>query len=328
MDTNHLDTFNCPPVLLITFNRPDYTKKMLQALKKAGVSRLFVFKDGPRPFNNEDYLASKEIERLISNDIDWPCDITSNYMTNNLGCGFGPYSAISWAFQFVDELCILEDDCIPSPSFFRFCRKMLDRYRDDDRVRLISGRQHLENNAELLSKDYIFTQYAITWGWATWKRSWINFDLQLRGIEGFFSKGGFTYEFSSVKESRFFNKRYLECKTDISLLFHIWDYHYGLFNRRTGALGIAPSKNLIEYIGVDGTHPTSKDSPLLIKADEEQLKKISFDNGPKEVVLNKNYEMAISSITIDFTYLHNKYMVKFLINPLRRIKHNIINIFR
>lgn len=319
------ETNICPPVLLITFNRPDYTIKMLKALKEAGVSKLFVFRDGPRPFNDEDVKATEEIERIILNKIDWPCDVSTNFMTNNLGCGYGPYSAISWAFQYVDELCILEDDCIPTPSFFRFCGKMLDLYRNNLKIRLISGRQHLESNLELDNLDYIFTQYAITWGWATWKRSWKNFDLQLRGIEGFFHKGGFKKEFATIEESNFFNKRYKECKKDISLLFHIWDYHYGLFNRVNGSLGIAPAKNLIKYIGIDGTHPISKNSPLLINADEEILKGVTFNNGPSKIEINQNYDKAMAKITLDFDYLYNKYFARIIIKPLRWIKYKICN---
>ena len=107
------------PVLLIAFNRPDYTRQMLNALKISNVENLLVFRDGPRPMNNHDKVACEEVKNLVEN-IDWQCSVKTNFMNNNLGCGWGPFTAISWAFQYTDRLIILEDDCIPVPAFFFF----------------------------------------------------------------------------------------------------------------------------------------------------------------------------------------------------------------
>lgn len=243
-----------PPVLLITFNRPVYVSKMIEALRKAKITNLYVFKDGPRPNNSEDYQASKEIERIIAT-IDWDCDVKINYMQNNLGCGYGPYSAISWAFQYVDELIILEDDCIPTIVFFEFCSQMLEKYRDNPKVRHISGRSQYSECPIFKEYDYIFSQYAPTWGWATWKRTWQNFDMQMRNLSDFFRKGGYSYQFSTEQEASFFNKRYYSTLKNISMVFHVWDFQYGLHSRIDGSLAIVPALNLIHYIGVEGTHP-------------------------------------------------------------------------
>ena len=198
------------PVLLITFNRPEYTKTMLDALKDANVKNLFIFKDGPRPYNEKDKIKSKDIEDLISN-IDWECNVTTNYMNNNLGCGLGPYSAISWAFQYVERLIILEDDCIPTKAFFEYCSYLLEKFKDSDRIRHISGRNIYSEHHVFNKYDYIFTQYAPTLGWATWKKVWDNFSLNEQfTIIPFFKQGGFTNQFASQEESKFFS--YMPCK--------------------------------------------------------------------------------------------------------------------
>lgn len=250
------------PVLLITFNRPAYVRQMIDALRAANVSNLYVFKDGPRPNNSADYKASKEIEDIISS-IDWGCTVKTNYMQNNLGCGYGPYSAISWAFQYEDELIILEDDCVPTIPFFDFCSEMLEKYRDNPKVRHITGRCPAPESPVFKQYDYIFTQYAPTIGWATWKRTWDDFDMQMRDVEPFIENGGFSNQFASKKEAEFFNRRFYDTKRDPNAVFHIWDFQYGLHSRMNGALAIVPAANLIDYIGVEGTHPTSVDSEIV-----------------------------------------------------------------
>jgi len=237
------------PVLLITFNRPQYLLKVLEELKRSKISRLFVFRDGPRPYNLSDIHATQEIKDIIE-QIDWVKDLKVNLMQNNLGCGYGPYSAISWAFQYTDKLIILEDDCIPVPSFFTFCNKMLTKYEHDRRIRLISGRSPISFPSSY-KYDYLFTQWAQTWGWATWKRVWDNFDLQQRDIMPFFKKGGFVNTFPTKKENSYFNaRRYYTLYEP----FHSWDGQFGVHARMNGELAIIPAKNLIQNIGIEGTH--------------------------------------------------------------------------
>jgi len=294
------------PVLLILFNRPKHTKIMIQALKKANVSKLYVFKDGPRPHVISDCEASIEIEKEIAS-IDWECQVKTNYMQNNLGCGFGPYSAISWAFQYEEELIILEDDCIPSIPFFQFCTDMLNLYKNNSSVRLISGRSQWSEHPVFKENNYIFTQYAPTWGWATWKRVWKNFDIQMRNLEVFFDKGGFDGYFSSTKEDHFFNKRYFFTKKHLnSMITHIWDYQFGLYGRTDHSLGIVPSKNLIHYIGVSdygtGTHMANNGYANLCASDT-----FTYSTQQKEVLLS------------DKTYDY-KYFMKFIYSPQSKIE--------
>ena len=300
------------PVLLICFNRPEYVAQMIEALRKCRVSKLFVFKDGPRPDNANDSQASKDIEKQIQG-IDWDCEIITNYMQNNLGCGYGPYTAISWAFQYVDELVILEDDCIPTNSFFTFCREMLDKYRDDSKVLLISGFSRLNDTSIFGDNDYIFSQYGVTWGWATWKRVWNDFDMQLRNLDTFFRKGGFKNQFRTKKEADFFNNRYRMCQKDKLLYKHVWDIQFGLHSRVNGALRIVPKYSLIQYIGVDGTHYSVIDNKSDV-FDVQSLEDFKVLNSPLLVEANDNYDQMY------FTkYVYTEYRLIYrIINKLKR----------
>lgn len=255
------------PVLLITFNRPSCVSKMISALREVGIEELLVFKDGPRPQNYEDKMAGEEIKKIISS-IDWPCRVRTNFMTNNLGCGFGPFSAISWAFQFTEKLIILEDDCVPSKAFFNYCNYLLSKFETDQRVRHISGYSQFETAKVFQHFDYVFTQYAPTLGWATWKRVWEDVDMQERLIKPFFEKGGFTNQFSTKREAKYFNQYYWNRKSPLFEITHSWDYQYAAQSKMNGALSIVPAKNLIRYIGDVGTH-SDGDSSLGIPVTED-----------------------------------------------------------
>lgn len=276
------------PTLLITFNRPAYVRQMMAALKIAKVSNLYVFKDGPRPDNIEDYKASKEIEEIVSS-IDWECSVKTNYMQNNLGCGYGPYSAISWVFQYENELIILEDDCIPTSAFFTFCSDMLQRYNDNPKVSVISGRCQLYDKYAFDGCDYIFTQYAPTLGWATWKRVWEGFDIQMRNIKTFMSGEGFSDQFATKEECVYMNRRFKRDIDDHDLLTHVWDNQFGYYSRMNGSLRILPAKNLIRYIGLDGTHSGPGTEKLI---DFNVCEDFVALHHPDRIVLKKEYDKA------------------------------------
>ena len=272
-------------VLLITFNRPQYTAQVLAALKKAGVKRLYVFKDGPRPFNEDDKKASLVVERLVDS-IDWPCNVKTNYMNNNLGCGWGPYSAISWAFKNEERLIILEDDVVPSTAFFGYMDYVLKKYRDDSRVNFVSGWCSSPGDDVFKEQDYTFTEYAPTLGWGTWKRVWDNFSLNEKySLKPLFRKGGFTNQFATKEENAYQNTRYKIRKNPLGESFHSWDYQFYVYCRINGALGIVPSKSLIQYVGMEGTHHTD-DSFFEVRATDDY----AIVHEPAAVALDVGFE--------------------------------------
>lgn len=167
------------PVLLIAFNRPDCTEKVFAEIAKAKPPILLVFADGPRVSRSDDPDKCAEA-RAVTERVNWDCRVFRKYSDVNLGCGHGPANAISWALDQFEHAIILEDDCVPHPTFFQFCDDILVRYRNDTRVMHVAG-----NNFQLgqrrTSFSYFFSYHNIcAGGWATWRRAWRHFDMELK----------------------------------------------------------------------------------------------------------------------------------------------------
>lgn len=156
------------PLLLIVFNRPLTTIKVLEAIRKARPNRLYIAADGPRDMN--DKIKCDQV-RQIATAIDWKCEVRRLYRETNLGCRYGPSTAISWFFEHEQEGIILEDDCVPSQSFFRFCAELLERYRHDERILSING-DNFQKDMRDYPYSYYFSNYFHCWGWASWARAW------------------------------------------------------------------------------------------------------------------------------------------------------------
>lgn len=155
------------PVLLIFFNRPGCFAQVFEQVKKARPSKLFLYQDGARPGNEKDSLGVEKC-RAIAEDIDWECEVHKLYQEKNYGCDPSGYIAQKWAFSKVDRCIVLEDDCVPSQSFFPFCKELLEKYSFDERVNMICGMNNLEQIDSPYS--YLFTETGSIWGWASWKR--------------------------------------------------------------------------------------------------------------------------------------------------------------
>lgn len=165
------------PVALIFFNRPEQFAQVFETVKKAAPSKLFLIQDGARE-NNENDVKNIQKCREVLKGIDWECEVHTDFSEENLGCGKRIFTGLSNCFKDVDRLIILEDDCLPSQSFFPFCAEMLEKYKDDARVGMITGMNHL-NVFEPVESDYFFADVGSIAGWATWKHSWelASFDL-------------------------------------------------------------------------------------------------------------------------------------------------------
>ena len=153
-------------VLLIFFNRPETFRKVFEQVKIARPSKLFLYQDGAR---NEEEAQRVAKCREIAENIDWECEVYTKYQTENFGCDPSEYIAQKWAFSIVDKCIVLEDDDVPSQSFFPFCKDLLDRYENDERINMICGMNNLGvyNNVDT---DYFFSYTGSIWGWASWRR--------------------------------------------------------------------------------------------------------------------------------------------------------------
>jgi hypothetical protein len=163
-------------VALIFFRRPDLTKRVFSRIADAKPAKLFLIADGPlleRPGEAEKCAAA----RAVVENVNWECEVIRDYSPTNMGPWRRIASGITAAFQQVEELVVLEDDCLPDPTFFQFCDELLDRYRDDERIMHISGNHFQPRDPRSIPYSYSFAWHNIAWGYATWRRAWKHFDL-------------------------------------------------------------------------------------------------------------------------------------------------------
>ncbi|GHU81668.1 hemolytic protein HlpA [Bacteroidia bacterium] len=248
-----------PPVLLIVFNRLHTTRRVFQAIREAQPARLFIAADGPRPDNADDAEKSEAVRQYVLENIDWECEVKTLFRAENLGCGPGPATAISWFFEHVEEGVILEDDCLPHPEFWEYCGELLDKYRDNKQIAVISG-NNFQEGKKYGKASYYFTKYVTAWGWATWRRTWqdCQFDLNLVDKDFVWRKIDSTFKNSAERTywKSVFNKAAVSSKD-------IWDYQFCFHVWSKDMFCIAPNVNLVQNIGFgdDATHtfdPNSK----------------------------------------------------------------------
>ena len=165
-------------VVLMIFNRAEPVKKVADAIYRFSPSKLLVIADGPREHQPSDVQKCLDA-RAVVESFDWDCDVLKNYSDVNLGCAKRVASGLDWVFENVDEAMILEDDCVPHPSFFRFCSELLEYYRHDSRIMSVAG-TNVQLGRSRTDYSYYFSRYNHYWGWSTWKRAWQHFDFAMK----------------------------------------------------------------------------------------------------------------------------------------------------
>ncbi len=232
------------PILFIIFNRPDTTFQVFKKIKELRPTKLYIVADGARnEKKNEDILCSET--RKILDLIDWECEVFKNYSDINLGCKKRVSSGIDWFFENEEQGIILEDDCLPDQTFFKFCEEMLEKYKDDDRIGMISG-DNFQFGKIKNEYSYYFSKYSHIWGWATWKRAWAKYDVALsnwpdtkrqKGLDQIFGNKKDAFYWSSIFDDVYNNK------------IDTWDYQWSYACFTNNYLSIMPSVNLISNIG-------------------------------------------------------------------------------
>jgi hypothetical protein len=237
------------PVLFLIFNRPDTTQIVFNEIRKAEPKQLFIAADGPRKDHPEEtYLCQKT--RAIINQVDWDCKVWKFFRNENLGCKVAVSSAIDWFFSTVEEGIILEDDCVPDPSFFPFCQELLEKYREDERVMMISGINYLFNKNDM-SESYFFSRYYPIWGWATWKRAWAYYDIKMSGWPEFNSQKSLQRIYCNKKIAEFLKDN---LQKTYAGQINTWDFQWVYSCIKNNGLAICPKFNLVSNIGVQGSH--------------------------------------------------------------------------
>jgi hypothetical protein len=166
------------PVAFIIFKRQDVTERGFEVIRQVKPRKLLIIADGPRvdrPGEAEECAAT----RAVIERVDWDCEVLKNYSEINLGCAKRVSSGLDWVFDKVEEAIILEDDCVPHPTFFRFCEELLDHYRDDERIMVIAG-NNFQFGHKKIENSYYFSRYNHCWGWASWRRAWQHYDFAMK----------------------------------------------------------------------------------------------------------------------------------------------------
>jgi hypothetical protein len=250
MINSHTDSRFTTPVLFIIFNRPHTTKQVFEAIRKARPTRLYIAADGPRVGRPDDAVKCAESKR-IATLIDWPCEVKTLFRDRNLGCGEGPSTAISWFFEHETEGIILEDDCLPSQSFFTYCAQMLEHYRNDTRIMEIGG-NNLERPEER-DKDYSysFSNHIYIWGWATWRRAWNLHSYRMKHYEEISRKKYLDDFYDTPVEHNFFSYIFEKMhRGDQQTNRHtIWDYQWQFACTIHSGLILVPNGNLVRNLG-------------------------------------------------------------------------------
>lgn len=246
-------------VALFIFNRPSTTEQVFNQIAEAEPPRLYVIADGPREDHPND-IQKCQSARKITDAVNWQCEVKRNYAKQNQGLKQRFVTGLEWLFDYESEAIILEDDCVPNLDFFKFCEVMLEEYRDDKRVWDISGSNHLESWKES-HQDYHFSFNGGIWGWATWRRSWEQYDPEM--------------DLWTDPEAR---ARFRDVIADKSIITYLetiygrtydrdietWDYPWGFSRQLNSGLSVVPARNLVSNVGFgeNATNTTDTSSQM------------------------------------------------------------------
>lgn len=245
------------PVLIIAFNRPDLTRLVFDEVRKAKPPHLFLAVNAPR--NPEEEILGRQIKSLLDL-VDWDCQIHTLYPEKNTGHTWGPINAINWVFEHSETAIVLEDDCVPNQSFFRYSQELLERYKNDQRVFSIGGGVHL-NPMPKQKYSYWFSPLTSTWGWAGWRRSWNKVDFEMtewpKYREGRWIAQKIGNKYIAAKYKKGIDKAY---QTRHTADFVGWDYIYNFIMLKEGGVDARPSVNLVSNVGFreDASHTKEK----------------------------------------------------------------------
>lgn len=256
------------PIVFIIFNRPDTTQQVFDVIRRAKPSKLLVIADGPRK-NRVGEAEKCAATRTIVEQVDWDCEIFRNYSTDNLGCANRVSSGLNWAFDIVEEAIILEDDCVPDPTFFQYCDELLTHYRHDERIMSVCGLS-VPASQRRDNYSYHFSRYQRCWGWASWRRAWQHYDLEMKLWPTARDSGLLKDILLDEKALKFWTKKF-QSVFDKSI--DTWDYQWTFACWMQNGLNILPDVNLIHNIGfgADATHTTSASPPTQLTIQSMQF---------------------------------------------------------
>ena len=246
------------PVAFFIFNRPKETEVVFEQIRQAKPPILLLVADGPRSEYQDEEKNCSDVRKIVR-QIDWDCQVMTHYSKTNMGCKLRVSSGLDWVFSQVEDAIILEDDCVPHPSFFEFCDRLLEKYKDDDRIFSISGTTFQPNSRQDIN-SYYFSKYPHIWGWATWRRAWKFYDVEIKSWEKIRNEGNLKSIISEKQVRAYWNRKFNQLYQN---KIDTWDFQWTFSSFIQNGLHIIPNQNLVSNIGFgdDATH-TKKNGKL------------------------------------------------------------------
>ncbi|MGY6529569.1 MAG: TylF/MycF/NovP-related O-methyltransferase [Cyanobacterium sp.] len=321
------------PVAFFIFNRPDTTQKVFNTIREAKPPKLLVVADGARRDKQGEVELCQQT-RAIIDQVDWDCEILTNYSDVNLGCRQRISSGLDWVFEQVEEAIILEDDCLPHPTFFRYCQELLEKYRDDERIMFISG-DNFQFGRNKTEYSYYFSRYNHCWGWASWRRAWAKYDNSMKTWQEVKEKNLLASVFSDSQAIDYWTNIF---DSVYQGKINSWAYIFQLTEFINNGLTILPNENLISNIGfdVDATH-TKGNSTQANMATSEMIfplkhppyviRNVETDDFTEQTIFSgaRNTTQLTNEITTIIDAINNKNDISAL-NLANSLKNNNINI--
>ena len=275
------------PVALIIFNRPDSTSRVFSAIAKAKPKKLLIISDGPRQSRAGEEKLVEECRR-IALSVDWDCEVLTNFSDINLGCRDRVSTGLDWVFSQVGEAIILEDDCLPSESFFAFASQMLEKYRKDENVGSISG-SNMPGYEYPIETSYLFSKFPMIWGWATWARVWKKYNVEVPSWPQV-KRAGLLSSTLRTSKGRDFWIRALDGVHKKKI--DTWDYQLSLTQWINGYLSVIPSRNMISNIGF-GSTATHTVNPKSVYSNSPRSEMIFPLTHPPAVKADSVHDLAL-----------------------------------
>jgi len=278
------------PILFLTYKRIETTKKVFEQIKKIKPQKLYIASDGPKDLTEEKEI--NEVRNYILNEIDWNCEVKTLFRDKNLGCGKAVSNAINWFFENEKEGIILEDDTLPSNSFFEFCSILLEKYRNENKIWHIGG-INLQNGIIRGNGSYYFSAFSHIYGWATWQNKWCKYDFYLSSI----NNDSFISNYWSGIYSLYWKRVFKNVKKGI---FDAWSLQWLFTVWYNNGLCILPNYNLVSHIGILSTRKNCTLNEKNFKNLNKELYEIDTKNLIHPTIIERNIKADIYTMKYEF----------------------------
>jgi len=309
-------------VAIFIFLRLDSILELLNRLRVVKPPRLYIIGEGYRLGKPGEEERVAEIREIVEKSIDWDCQVFTNYVPTDIGAGMRISSGITWVFEHEEQAIFLEDDTIPSISFFRYCDELLEYYKNNIEVMAISGNNVVSNYS--IKDSYTFSSIPFIWGWASWRRAWTDYDYKIQTWPKVKKAGMLKKRFSNPM---FYEVRENEFNLAYGGIDFTWDYQFAYLLLIKNGMCVIPQVNMIQNVGVGIDATNTKE---VYEIEHEQAEEIIFPLiHPKSIEIDHGYDnyyfenflfnLYYSSSFVRFKYRLKKIFGVRLTGWLRRV---------